>query len=113
MTPIRIYIDKVSNFFFIEGVASGPVSDFQVTTTGNTVSVYRPSTGHYELRYVDFSNIVRTDGTSFASSQEVADYITIQLVPTVTQVAYPLYFDQADQGILKLDKDDLSDGGSF
>jgi hypothetical protein len=110
---VRVYIDSRINTLYIEGVTSGPVTDFTISKSGDLISIYRISLQEYELANVDYRNLSDQNGNPFPDVNTAVAYLTSLTVyqGPITAV-YPLVLDP-NNNYLSLLQEVVTDGGNF
>ncbi len=110
---MKIYIDSRINQFFIQGVSSGPVIDYQVTASGNNISVFRPSTQAFDIYNIPFTALSDVNGNAFSDVTKCLNYLTaLTVYQGALNAIYPLQLNSTNNN-LTLDQISVTNGGDF
>lgn len=110
---MRVYIDSRINTFFIEGVSSGPVTDFAVSNDNDLVSIYRPSLTVYDIYRLSYTLLQDQNGNYFPSVGSCIQYLTrLTVYQGALTAVYPLNLDP-NNNYLTLDQLYVTDGGNW
>lgn len=71
----RVFIDKLSKEFFINGVGSASIASTTFIRSGNRFTVKNDKTNGYLCRNSNYTTFLKEDGTQFSSADEFENYL--------------------------------------